>query len=38
MVRRKAEITANGSVLYDVADFQHESPIRSTKVELKTNV
>lgn len=24
----------NISVLYDVADFQHESPIRSTKVEL----
>ncbi len=22
----------NVSVLYDVADFQHESPIRSTKV------
>jgi hypothetical protein len=28
----------NVSVLYDVADFQHESPIRSTKVEFKINV
>jgi hypothetical protein len=25
-------MTANVSVLYDVADFQHESPIRSTTV------
>jgi hypothetical protein len=25
-------LSANVSVLYDVADFQHESPIRSTKV------
>jgi hypothetical protein len=31
-------ITANVSVLYDVADFQHESPIRSTTVELSKNV
>jgi len=28
----------NVSVLYDVADFQNESPIRSTKVEFKINV
>jgi hypothetical protein len=31
-------ISYNVSVLYDVADFQHESPIRSTKVEFITNV
>jgi hypothetical protein len=44
-VRNVIEITVAGqepfyivSVLYDVADFQHESPIRSTKVELSTNV
>jgi hypothetical protein len=30
----EADIVDNVSVLYDVADFQHESPIRSTKVEL----
>jgi hypothetical protein len=32
------EVADNVSVLYDVADFQHESQIRSTTVEFKINV
>ncbi len=35
---RSVKLSANVSVLYDVADFQHESPIRNTKVEFKINV
>ena len=36
--KRCLSIGHNVSVLYDVAGFQHESPIRSTKVELSKNV
>jgi hypothetical protein len=31
-------LAGNVSVLYDVADFQNESPIRSTNVQFKINV
>jgi hypothetical protein len=38
LIVRVMGISPNVSVLYDVADFQHESPTRSTKVELSKNV